>query len=228
MNPRTKLSLIGLVFSLAIAPHANAGLIIQSLAGGVNPDPLGGYDMSGFAVAPAPGPVTESAPSLDTGDVVLFAGQDMTTPLPMTVEDPAWWDYAHGNIYSTNDSNYITLILPENTRAFSFWVGADIAVGQNNNAWFRAYSETEVTDKEFFRVDRESTQGFGVYSSDGCSAITKIVVEPPLWGVGNFSINQGTCSEVPEPGSVSLLGAGLLGLGLMWGLRRRRPGITNS
>jgi len=222
MNRKPTLVLTALALALT-APLATATLIsIDPLAGGVTPASLGGYTMSDFAADARTGQiVTSSSAAPGTGDIIDFAHQDMVTPLSMTVGDPWWWQYDHGNVYTVPlaTSNYITLLLPENTRALSFWVGANLADGQSNNAWLQAYSGDYVTDITQFRVDVNSTQGFGVYSDDGCSAIAKIVIEPAEWGVGHFAINQGTCAEVPEPSSLSLFGAGLLILG--FALRRR-------
>jgi hypothetical protein len=225
MKRTITMALAGMVASLALAPLAHASLItVQSLPGGTSPATLGGYTMSGFAAETRTGStVTQSSAALGTGDVIDFAGQNMVSPLGLNVQDPAWWAYNQGNVYTVNiaTSNYITLLLPENTRAVSFWVGASVPDGIGNNAWLQAYSGSDSTGKVYFRTDRNSTPGFGVYSSDGCSAISKIVIEPYYWGVGNFSINQGTCSEVPEPAPLGLLGAALLGFVLVRGMRRR-------
>jgi hypothetical protein len=225
MKRTITLTLTGMLVSFALAPLAHASLItVDALAGGTSPTTLGGYTMSAFAPETRTGStVTSSSAAPGTGDVVDFAGQNMVTSLGLKVQDPSWWQYDQGNVYTVNiaSSNYITLLLPENTRAFSFWVGAQVPNGSSNNAWLEAYSGSDSTGKVYFRTDYNTTPGFGVYSSDGCSAISKIVIEPSYWGVGNFSINQGTCSEVPEPAPLGLFGAALLGLGLVRGLRRR-------
>ena len=44
------------------------------------------------------------------------------------------------------------------------------------------------------------------------TTITKVIIEPDDWGFGNMSINQGPCQQVPEPGPLVLLLAGLLGI----------------
>ncbi len=59
--------------------------------------------------------------------------------------------------------------------------------------------------------------GIRMYSIDACSSITKIIVEPYDWGIGDFAINQGqnnSCVAVPEPAPIGLFGIGLLAMAL--------------
>ncbi|MGB5325024.1 MAG: hypothetical protein WBN40_06325, partial [Pseudomonadales bacterium] len=79
-----------------------------------------------------------------------------------------------------------------------------------------------------FSVSDDNTPGFGVYADNSggdCGSISSIIIDPQQWGVGNFSINVSEChASVAEPGVMSLLAVGLLGLGLA----RKRFGETSA
>ena len=70
--------------------------------------------------------------------------------------------------------------------------------------------ETYSTERVYFGVGVGDTEGYGVYTSDSCSAITQIIIEPDDWGAGNYSIKQDPCTSVPEPAPLGLFGLGLL------------------
>ena len=73
----------------------------------------------------------------------------------------------------------------------------------------------EYNESDWELINR--TPGFGVHTSDACSSITKIIVEPYDWGIGEFAINQGqdsSCVTVPEPAPIGLFGIGLLAMAL--------------
>ena len=56
--------------------------------------------------------------------------------------------------------------------------------------------------------------GVGVWAEPG-TCITSVTIEPPDWGFGSISTADAVpCVNVPEPGSLSLFGFGLLLLGL--------------
>ncbi len=195
---------------------------------------LGGYEMTAFADPVAPtsgctgtgyGPNTygvTSTPSPISGDV-QFVGRDHVTPLCMSVYDPTtaesqligedWWEWEdHGNVFTTSRS-WVELILPANTRAFWLYVGA-----HSGRGWIEG--QDAHGDRTLVEFGGNSdvdfgwgeTPGFGVHTTDSCSSISRIVIEPWEWGTGSFAINQGACTQVPEPAPIWLLGLGLLGL----------------
>lgn len=208
--------------SLLLPCVAFAGPItIESIDGDSDGGSLGGYDMTAFT-APETTAEGETITSVDSpiagGGTLDFT--DMNgDPLGMRAYDPDWWQYDHGNVYVTS-TNWIELLLPAETRAFSFWVGAAFT----GRAWIQAFDGTDYsTERVYFGVGDGNTSGYGVYTADACSSITRIIIEPTDWGTGNFSINQGGCTDVPAPGTLGILGLGLLGIALTRKLRRYTP-----
>jgi hypothetical protein len=151
-----------------------------------------------------------------TGNI-CFQGKNGADSDIDIVNDPAWWQYTaeHDNVFVTNQS-WIELILPDNTLALALWVGASF----NGSAWIGAYDSNGnyVQTVPNFSVGPGNTSGYGI-STDGCSYITKVIVEPEDWGFGNLSISQGdvaqSCVSVPEPPTTGLFLLGLFGLALL-------------
>lgn len=230
--------LIGLVSSVSLA-----GVIsVEQYASGTNDASesgvLGGYTMSRFDMIAA-NPAIDTLLSPVDGSVLGITSNDADGKVTVEVAgddtgaslDPQWWTNYSGydyNIFTTN-TNRITLILPENTLAFAFNVGAN----QPGTAWFKAWNQDGVRDyySGNFNVGGygNQTPGYGLYAENSnttagqCNYIKKVVVDPTfIWGIGNFSIAQdtsGNCStEVSEPGTLALFGMGLIGIIVM---RRR-------
>ena len=177
---------------------------------------LGGYDMTVFDIEnDTLSGSTTSIPSPLGGSLSFSAALDRGLA---NDTDKDWWNNtgADYDIFTTSLS-LVTIVLPENTQAFYFNVGADLSDSRtSNNAWLNAKdSNNVVTNKKYFRVDRSNTPGFGLYneSNDCSSSIKSVTIDPLLWGFGNFSISQGNCgTSVPESNSLYLLLFGLLGL----------------
>ena len=216
---------------LVAAATTKADPIIVTFDSATAPDPLGGYVMTEFDTPLIPssgcGNWTDgvySTASPISGDV-QFMEQGGTTPLCMSVQDPDWWEWDHGNVFTTHVA-WVELIMPTDTRAFSFWVGSNMT----GRGWIEAIDSDTHTTVTYFGgntgidLGPGSTPGFGAYSPDSCGAITKIIIEPFEWGTGNFAINQDPCVTVSEPPSLFLLGLGLLAMAFVG--RRRVPQPT--
>lgn len=207
-----------LLFALGLPLWATADPIeVVPLSGGEHPTSLGPYAMTPFD---EPNGTGDCTPSTSGGEACFF---DISgSPLALPAESPSWWRYDgspapdHGNVFVVREHNWVRIVLPPQTRAFSLFVGAR----SNGRAWVQALDNLgNSTDQIHFRVGRNKTRGYGFYT-EGCGVLTDIIVDPIDWGFGYFASNQGACA-VSEPPPLALFLAGLLGLGAMGALKRR-------
>jgi hypothetical protein len=216
---------IGLLV-LGLVSATQAATLEQYSSGTATPTTLGGYSMTDFGVTGIGGtPTSIASPISGTADFV----NRNNTPEPMvrtTANNVGWWNNGEAGDYDVflTGEHLITILLPENTRAFSFTVGANLG-STGNNAWLTA-TETNgsgIATKKWFNVSRTNTPSFGIYadnSAGSCSSsLTSVTIDPVFWGFGNFSINQDKCVSVPESSSLYLLVFGLIGL---LGLAKRK------
>ncbi|WP_405219733.1 PEP-CTERM sorting domain-containing protein [Lentisalinibacter sediminis] len=146
-----------------------------------------------------------------------------------TKEDYSWW-LGDSDLVYTTPTNWMDIDFGDlHVVGFSFTVGANQPV----KAWIEAFytagdgTEGSLWTDWFYGISDQNSQEFGVFvtGNDRCANIDRIVVDPPplLWGIGDMRIATGDpCAvSVPEPGSLGLLGAGLLALGFVWHTRRR-------
>lgn len=185
---------------------------------------IGGFDMTAFDLTNA-GVVGSTASS--TGSPLggslnfLDINGNAVNMTRSTADSDAWWINGESFDYDTfliSGLSWVEIILPENTRAISFNVGAN----KNARGWLTATSETDnlnpaTTSREYFTLGASNTPGFGIYADNtagSCTSLTSVVIDPIfIWGFGNFSINQDDCAtSVPEASSMYLLAIGLFGL----------------
>jgi len=217
MKNLSKLALVTLASTFAVSANADP-ITINPITGGDDGGNVGGYAMTDWDQQVTTDP-TNSADDVDCvtsagvdGDMCFYGRYDTESDIDI-INNPWWWQYEHGNVYVTN-KNWIEIVLPQDTMALSLWVGASFS----GHAWIESVSSDGFTTaRTEFYVNPQNTAGYGIYS-DGCTNITRVIVEPADWGFGNLSINQGefnsSCSQVPEPAPLWLLGMGLLGMAL--------------
>ncbi len=206
------------LFLASFASTAQAAVLEEYATDTATPTTLGGYDVTDFAFTGITTGTTTSILSPLGGSLsFLDRSGNATNMVRSTANNTSWWNNGEAVDYDVflTGLSLVTIMLPENTRAFSFNVGADLSSTQTN-AWLTAAESTgSGVSKSWFNVNRNNTPGFGIYadnSNGGCSALTSVTIDPVFWGFGNFSINQGSCASVPESSSLYLLAIGLFGL----------------
>ena len=187
------------------------------------PGILGGYATDPYTITDADGTIVSSI-TTDSGNVINLSPDVM-------VITPDWVDDPDGDKIFGVSGNMVTLDFASPLAAISFMIHSDYASG---GAWVSADwvdsggngGTVRNPDSGYFAVNQGQFDGVGVgmWAEPG-ACITSITIEPYDWGFGSLRTADATpCTSVPEPGTLSLLGIGLLGLG--FSLARRRPQIV--
>ena len=238
-----------LLACLFISGNAHSAIISTSVTP-VATD-VGGYAMTAFNLPTGNNQTVTSATSL-AGDLVQFTTKNGAAAQPMmvgdlndTTVDDSWWTGSEDSFYYAGfNVNWVELILPKNTLAFSLTIDSNI----NSNAWilgvaddgsavdtagnaFTLQGNGDFTPNPAFNITLRNGQaesyGFYVDNSGGgsCNTLSKVVVDPNYWGMGDFSIHvaDDPCGTVPEPDSLALMMLGLIGGLGMAVAKRRQP-----
>lgn len=204
------LKLSALLAALFFATSAFAGPIKITL-NPEDPGSLGDWDLDPFHIQSSPRAVNSF--TTDSGNTIRMRPG-------VTVMNPDWWS-GHGLMYGVH-GNRVVLRPINPLGAISFVI--DSAWGGGGSAWVNAGwthgPRRGVARSGTFRLHPDGV-GVGIHATGG-ACITSVVIDPPRWGFGQ--IQTADCvTSVPEPGSLSLLALGLLGLGFFV---RRRPTIA--
>lgn len=216
-----------LLLLLLVSNSAFSGLITGT----------GSYTMTEFLLPG--GSNADSATSMD-GNIVDFTNINGGSPVSMMVGDnnnsaQNWWDGSDDIFYYADfNTTWVELVMPENTLAFSLAIDAKygakawiVGVADDGNAIDTDNNPfTLLGDGHFSPNDPDfnihlngQAQSFGFHannSASSCNTISKVVIDPNYWAMGDFSIHvdDKACSnKVPEPSIIALFAAGLFGLG---------------
>ncbi|MEM7565287.1 MAG: PEP-CTERM sorting domain-containing protein [Pseudomonadota bacterium] len=241
------LKTLALATLLVAANSATAGLITTNTPGYAMTDfhlptdtPVGLGDPAIMI-----GDHIDFATSLD-GDVVNFTAKNGLSQTMEVGIKPSWWSGSDDEYYfaQIGSVNWLELIMPANTLGFSLSIDAK----HNSRAWIVGVDDQgngiDTAGNAFTLQDNGdlwdihgddpsfnihlggSAHSFGFYADNSgghCNTISKVVIDPNYWGMGDFSIHVGDtpCVQVPEPSILMLFAAGLFGLGYA---RRRIQG----
>jgi hypothetical protein len=226
--------------ALIITSSVNAGLIATSVIPVATT--VGAYSMTGFAL---PSGVTSSSATSFDGDIVNFTEKNMGVAALMDVGDSnnasdAWWSGSNSDFYFTDSSQYswVELIMPSNTLAFSLTIDAK----SNASAWIMGVADDgsaiDTNGNSFSLLSNGNfspnnpaysigltgdAMSYGFYadnsSGGACNTLSKVIVDPVIWGMGDFSIHvdENAC-DIPEPSVIALFGMGFVVLAC---IRRR-------
>lgn len=159
----------------------------------------------------------------DFSSVTLIDGEGHE----LTEMDPNWW-HGEGPVFATKSDSMIINFGGLPVVGFTFRIGSEGWA----QAWIQAnYTRDDGTSGHlktgwFGGLNPNESPDYGVFVHGGgeCATLDSVEVDPPFfWGLGEMRIatNDNCAVSVPEPGSLGLLGAGLLALGFVWHTRRR-------
>lgn len=233
-----------LLLSSLLATQSQASVVYERFEMSGTNSSFGGYDLVDFDMGTSytqsiggvdylllDSPIDGSALSFNTKQHSHSDDSTMVHELDVSAaSDVGWWNNYESfdyDVFTTSD-HWIEILMPKNTLAFSFNVGADIA---NGSGWFNAIDNKgnsfKYGDAGFNangnKLGVNYSPGYGIYadnsnaSAGNCTYVSSVIVDPNyVWGVGNFSIAQGNCSSnVPEPSILALMSFGLIGIGLV-------------
>src|SRR5262249_32382515 len=157
-------------FALVAAAECRANLILTTPA-----NLAAMFTMTDFAPDPRADDSSVTSVASPLGGSVQFFDKGGITPLAMTLDkDSGWFPSSFGEVYKTS-VEWVELILPANTVAFSFNVGAS----SSGSGWVEGFDNDGNTAYQTFSLSSTNSPGFAFASTGGgCGSISKIIVEP--------------------------------------------------